>query len=136
MKALARTIGIGMTLACTACTTLSRSEESELRELQSYGLRPSEETKSPALAGTLNVLPGFGNFYLAIGTDESSHWLYGFLNLLVWPASVLWGVPEAVIDANNINKKEMVDYYTFDPAGKAELAKVKDQRTATLTANQ
>jgi len=122
-----------MLLACVACTTLSRSEETELKELQGYGLQQKAETKSPALAGTLNVLPGFGNFYLAAGTDESSHWLYGFLNLLFWPASVLWGAPEAAIDAGNINKKEMVYYYMYDPTGKAELAKAKEQRAAALT---
>ena len=136
MNSLVKTIGIGVMLSsATACTTLSHSEETQLRELKSYGIRQTEETKSPGLAGALNVLPGFGNFYLAAGTDESSHWLYGFLNLLTWPVSVLWGIPEAAIDAGNINKREMVYYYTYDPTGKAELAKIKEQMPALSLAH-
>ncbi|MDX9788912.1 MAG: hypothetical protein RBT11_19205 [Desulfobacterales bacterium] len=81
--------------------------------------------KHPAAAGVLNILPGFGNFYLASGTDESSQWLYGFLNLLSWPVSVVWGIPEAAIDANTINKKETVNYYTFDIKGKQEFEQLR-----------
>ena len=69
---------------------------------------------SPLLAGVLNILPGVGNFYLASGNAaDSSHWIYGFGNLLLWPMSVIWAVPEAVIDANNINKRDMLDYYRY-----------------------
>lgn len=78
----------------------------------------------------LNILPGGGNFYLAAGTDESEQWLYAFLNLLTWPASVVWGVPEAAIDAGNINKKATVEYYTFDKVGKEEFAKMRAEHGA------
>lgn len=58
---------------------------------------------------------GFGNFYLASGNGaDSSHWLYGLLNLLTWPLSILWGVPEAAIDANRINEREMIYYYRYE----------------------
>jgi len=99
-----------------------------LRELEGYGISPTEQqVKHPGMAGALNVLPGFGNFYLGIGTHESSQWLYGFLNLLFWPLSVVWGIPEAAIDANTINKKETIYYYKFDQQGKKEYKELKSR---------
>ena len=114
------------------CTTLTRQEQMQIRELQSQGVtvdRPVGSFEKPAsgvAAGTLNLLPGFGNFYLGTGNGaESSHVLYGVVNLLFWPLSILWGVPEAAIDADNINKREMLYYYTYDEKGKQELKKAK-----------
>ena len=81
-----------------------------------------ERPASPAGAGALNLLPGFGNFYLASGNGgDGGHYLYGFLNLLTWPISVVWGIPEAAIDAETINERELVYYYTFDESGKEAL---------------
>lgn len=81
-----------------------------------------EKPASVGGAALLNILPGGGNFYLAAGNGaDSSHWLYGFLNLLMWPISVVWGIPEAAIDADTINKREMLYYYTYDKYGKEEL---------------
>ena len=58
-------------LPVVGCTNLSRSDQSTLRELEAYGIRSNEvRVKHPALAGALNLLPGCGNFYLAVGTDE------------------------------------------------------------------
>jgi len=125
MKKLTCIIAI---LLLTGCATLSRSDRATLNELRSYGIPQAEvQLKHPALAGALNILPGFGNFYLAIGTTESDQWLFGFLNLLTWPFSVIWGVPQAVIDANTINKKETVYYYSYDQTGKKELLKYKGE---------
>lgn len=114
------------------CTTLTRQETMQLRELQAQGVtveRPIgnyEKPASPVAAGALNLLPGIGNFYLGLGNAaESSHVLYGFLNLLTWPMSIIWSVPEAAIDANNINKREMLYYYTYDANGKQELKNAK-----------
>jgi hypothetical protein len=111
------------------CTTLTRHETTQLRELQAQGVTVDhpignyEKPASGVAAGVLNLLPGFGNFYLGTGTAaESSQVLYGVLNLLFWPVSILWGVPEAAIDADNINKREMLYYYTYDERGKQELA--------------
>jgi hypothetical protein len=101
------------------CSSLSRSERSAYREIEELGLDTrANEIKTPALAGVLNILPGIGNFYLAVGEGEGSHWLYGVLNLLTWPISILWGVPEAVIDAGNINKRETIFYYQTNPTGR------------------
>jgi len=121
-----RIAGLSLTfVSLPACISLSQSDETVLRELRSQGVREDVQKKDAVTAGVLNVLPGFGNFYLAVGTDEGSQWLFGFLNLLLWPISPIWGIPEAAIDANTINKKETVYYYTYDANGKAELAKIR-----------
>lgn len=115
-------------LISISCTHLNKSEKEDLRELKSYGIRESDEepVAKPGLAGALNLLPGFGNFYLASGNGgESAHYLYGTLNLLTWPLSILWGIPEAVIDANTINQRELVYYYKFDKTGKMKFEALK-----------
>ncbi len=126
MKKVLLTISLA-TLLC-GCTNLSRQEEMQLQHLKAQGVtvdKPVGNYEKPASVGgaaVLNILPGFGNFYLGSGNAaESAHWLYGFLNLLMWPISVVWAVPEAAIDANNINKREMLYYYTYDKYGKEEL---------------
>lgn len=127
MKRLTRSIAIFLLfISIAGCINLSRTEKNMLQELKSHGISETEvKVKHPATAGALNILPGFGNFYLAIGTEESSQWLYGFLNLLTWPFSIIWGIPEAAIDAENINKRETVYYYTYDQSGKKELQSLK-----------
>ncbi|MBO4285284.1 MAG: hypothetical protein J5895_03535 [Alphaproteobacteria bacterium] len=112
----------------TACTNLTRAEQDQLQLLKSYGItvdRPVgnyEKPANPAAAGLLNLLPGVGNFYLASGNGaDSSHWLYGAGNLIFWPFSVFWGIPEAVVDANNINKRELLYYYQYDQRGRQEI---------------
>ncbi|MCQ2741453.1 MAG: hypothetical protein MJ210_05000 [Alphaproteobacteria bacterium] len=115
-----------------SCTTLSRQEQLQLQRLKGQGVTVDkpvgswERPENPASAGLLNILPGFGNFYLAAGNGgDGSHYLYGTLNLLTWPISILWGIPEAVVDANRINEREMIYYYRFDSQGKKEIEKAK-----------
>ena len=105
----------------SACTHLTHHEQRALRELRAKGItidHPKcnwEKPANPASAALLNILPGFGNFYLASGNGgQSDHYLYGTLNLLTWPISVLWGIPEAAIDANRINERELIYYYTYE----------------------
>ncbi len=108
------------TIILAGCTNLTYHEQQEITRLQYQGIsidRPSgqwEKPASPLLAGVLNILPGIGNFYLASGNaGDSSHWLYGFGNLLTWPLSIIWAIPEAALDANNINKRDMLNYYRY-----------------------
>jgi len=61
---------------------------------------------------------------------DSTQWLYGALNLVTWPVSILWGVPEAAIDANAINKRELIYYYDFDDIGKEELKKLHKKKSS------
>lgn len=126
MKNILTTIALSAMLI--SCTTLTHQERNTLRSLQAEGITVDkplgnwERPASPAGAGVLNILPGFGNFYLASGNGgDSSQYLYGFLNLLTWPISVVWGIPEAAIDANRINERELIYYYTFDKAGQEAL---------------
>lgn len=101
------------------CTHLTQQERDQLQKLKAQGITVDrsgdfEAPANPAAAGAMNILPGGGNFYLASGNGaDSSHWLYGFLNLLTWPFSILWGVPEAAVDANTINERELLYYYKY-----------------------
>ena len=111
------------------CVSLSSTEKMVLRELKEYGIKENTDTvANPVVAGVLNVLPGIGNFYLGMGEGaETGQCAIGVLNFLLWPVSVLWGVPQAIIDANTINKKETVYYYMFSPYGKKELQRLRDE---------
>ena len=51
--------------------------------------------------------------------------------MFTWPISILWGIPEAAVDANNINKRALINYYTYEIAGEQALAErglVMDKR--------
>jgi hypothetical protein len=125
-----RCIGLLMLSLClTGCISLSRSDKDDLRTIKEAGLGTTDESvKSVPLAGALNVLPGFGNFYLAFGTEESEMWLVGFMNLLFWPISIVWGIPEAVIDAGNINKRETIYHYMKTEEGRRILQEALDKQ--------
>lgn len=111
------------------CTSMRQADRDILYQLKECGISDTEQAiKSPGLAGILNILPGAGNFYLAVGSEETSQWALGFLNLLLWPISIIWGVPEAVIDANIINKRETIYYYRFNDNGKAKFKKCKSYK--------
>lgn len=47
--------------------------------------------------------------------------LCDFPSLLFPVVLVVWGIPEAAIDAETINERELVYYYTFDESGKEAL---------------
>lgn len=110
-----------------ACTPLTGHERLFLRDLKSDGIsvdKPTGEWQKPAsplLAGVLNILPGFGNFYLGMGSGaDGSQSIYGVVNLLLWPISPIWGIPQAVIDAKTINERDLVFYYEHTDAGQEE----------------
>ncbi len=108
-------------LFLASCSTLTPMEKNMVEELDAKGLAvPREEYKKPSAAGALNLLPGFGNFYLAYGTKEGGQWVFGFMNMAFWPFSIVWSVPEAYIDASTVNKKLTVEYYVFGP-GREEI---------------
>lgn len=116
---------LGLCLLLSACQSLTYQEQRQLSELQYKGIsvdRPLgdwEKPASPMKAGLLNILPGVGNFYLGNGrAAQSEQNLYGFLNLLTWPISILWGIPAAAIDADTVNKRDLLMYYQYDERGK------------------
>jgi len=100
----------------SGCATLRSSEKMAYKELQprleAAGLEPIKD-KDAAVAGVLNVLPGIGNAYLG-------QWGLFACNLLFWPLSVTWGIPQAAIDAGTLNKQDTLSYYRYG-LGKKEL---------------
>lgn len=125
-----RMFAVAVLLMAVSCNSLSRHEKMELQALKGQGVTvdtPVGTWEKPASAGgaaALNILPGFGNFYLAMGDGaDRFHYIYGTLNLLFWPLSAVWGVPEAAMDANTINQRELIRYYKSDPQGKKEAQK-------------
>jgi hypothetical protein len=109
------------TLVLAGCVSLTSQEKVTLDQVRAAGLPvPREEIVSPVTAGALNLLPGIGNMYIGAKTEENVQWVYGVLNLLFWPLSIAWGVPEAAIDAGTINDKYTAQYYMHGE-GKAAL---------------
>ena len=109
-------------LMLNACASLSPVEQAQYQALEK-DLKATQlqevEKKNAAAAGVLNVLPGFGNLYLG------QPGLF-VANLLTWPISPVWAVPQAAIDAGNVNKKHTIAYYNYGEGKetlKAELAK-------------
>lgn len=95
-------------IALSGCETMHSYEKAEYRDVSSRlkqaGL-PEIESNNPAAAGALNILPGFGNIYL-------KQWGLFVCNLLLWPVSAVWGIPQAAIDANTMNELETIYHYT------------------------
>lgn len=104
----------------SGCVSLSYQEKVTLRQIQQRGFGSGisangwEKPISPLLAGTLNILPGFGNFYLGSGkAADSIQIAYGIGNLLLWPLSVIWSVPQAYIDAQTLNDRDLVFFFQY-----------------------
>jgi hypothetical protein len=100
---------------------LSVPEKSTIEQARAVGLpMPHQEEADSTTAALLNVLPGIGNMYLGGVTEEKWQWALGAVNLLLWPISIVWGVPQAAIDAETINEKYSAQYYMFGE-GEAQL---------------
>ncbi len=110
------------------CVSLTYQEKRNLAMLRANGItldRPAGDFEAPnssLVAGGLNILPGIGNFYLAFGQgNDTVQCVYGFTNLLLWPISIVWGVPQGAVDAITLNEREMLYYYRYDKYGKSAL---------------
>lgn len=79
-----------------------------------------EKTKDPVLAGTLNILPGFGNAYVG-------EWGKFVVNLIFWPLSVLWGIPQVTIDTNTNNIIDTLHVYRHQ-GSKEKLEKLESKK--------
>ena len=110
-----------MLQGCASMASYEKAKYMELKRELDYAGLPIMEEKEPVLAGVLNLLPGIGNAYL-------EQWGPFVGNLLFWPISPIWAVPQAVIDANTINKKETLYFYEFGP-GKDRLAAAKANKS-------
>lgn len=113
----------------TGCSTMSRTEKHLYREIKAYDIQETDETKvkNPYLAAGLNILPGIGNVYLAWGTEETQQIPVAVVNFFFWPYSIIWGLPQAGVDAETINKKEFIYYHLYDPNGRAILNSRKNK---------
>jgi hypothetical protein len=107
------------------CATTLTSEQS--REYESYeakGLLVHE--KSPGTGAALGILPGGGSFYArAYG--------WGVVNLLLWPASVLWDPVSGYEGSKTINYE--ATKASLDGKMQKELANLDDQLTTGLINN-
>ena len=69
-------------IGLSACTHLTAAERHQIRDLEAKGISVDhpqsnwDKPANPGVAGALNLLPGFGNFYLASGNGaDSTQWL-------------------------------------------------------------
>jgi hypothetical protein len=107
-----------------SCSSLTRYEKEELAALkyerditvENPQTNKWEPPKNPVAAACLNLLPGVGNFYLC--SDDNDHCIYGALNLLTWPFSILWAVPDGAISSNTINERDLLLFYKHHPSNK------------------
>ena len=87
--------------SASGCHTPTHAQWREYEDLKESKVELYEPYE-PGVAAALNVLPGVGNAY-------NGDWGLFVVNLLLWPYSVAWGVPEAYISARNKNVIEALD---------------------------
>lgn len=108
-------VTLALAMALCGCESLTYSDKEILSDLAYYNIE-IDEHYDPLAASMLNFLPGIGNFYL----DQNGE---GIANLLFWPLSIFWGMPQAWIDAKVLNKKVTADFYRTR-AGKERMARL------------
>jgi len=96
---------VGISFILTSCTQsrLTVKEQAQYQKILDKGLPPMK-IKEPALAGALNLLLGAGYFYL-------EEWGHGFIGLLLFPISWIWGIPGGLTDAHRMNVRYTIAYY-------------------------
>ncbi len=111
----------------SGCVSLTQSEKNAVYELRSYGVSTLDvKIKDPAVAAWLCLLPMAGYWYLAYGSEEKYLWN-------VVPFTWFWSIPAAYSDAVTLNKKELVRFYQYKPAGQTELKALRQKhRTVDL----
>lgn len=88
-------VGVCLGAALGGCATpLNSMQKSELRGYEVKGLAVTE--KDPGVGAALGILPGGGSFYVR-------EYGMGVVNLLLWPASVLWDPVSGYQGAENLN---------------------------------
>lgn len=89
-----RIFSIVMLASLASCASINSQQKIELKEWQASNLEVQE--KSPGTAAALNILPGIGDFY-------NGNVGLGVVNLLTWPASVLWATVGGATGAEEVN---------------------------------
>lgn len=112
-KVMVVSLFLSVVLTSGCATPLNSGQKQELRGYQAKGL--AVEEKNPGAAAALGILPGFGSFYVR-------EYGAGVVNLLLWPASVLWDPVSGYEGAQSIN------YY----ATKQKVEGLEDKEIASL----
>ena len=102
-KGVVLSVVLSVLMISGCATPLSSGQKQEYRGYQAKGL--SVEEKNPGAAAALGILPGFGSFYVR-------EYGAGVVNLLLWPASILWDPMSGYQGAQSINyyaTKQKVD---------------------------
>lgn len=81
-------------LASGCATPITTNQKQELQAYKAKGL--AVEEKNPGAAAALGILPGGGSFYVR-------EYGLGVVNLLLWPASILWDPLSGYQGAQSIN---------------------------------
>lgn len=137
MKAIKAAFFVSV-LCCAGCISLSQAEREELAGLSERGISLDTPPSGfvaptfPKRAGALNAVLGIGNFYLAEteGASPSLHYSLGIGNLLLWPVSVCWAIPEGYCDARTQNERALLDYCRRNPQARA-CAKARKEEPAS-----
>lgn len=104
----------------SACQSLAYQEQRQLSELQYKGIsvdRPfgDREKTAPDESGIAQYSSRGRQFLFG---ERSCRSVGTKSNLLIWPISILWGIPAAAIDADTVNKRDLLMYYQYDERGK------------------
>ena len=95
-------------------TPINSAQKQELRRYEAEGI--AVEEKNPAAAAALGLLPGGGSFY-------TRNYGIGVVNLLFWPASIVWDPVSGYQGAQSINyyaSKHNADEIRAQKLGKLE----------------
>lgn len=93
-KGMVLGVVLGMLIISGCAAPLTSGQKQEYRGYQAKGL--AVEEKNPGAAAALGILPGFGSFYVR-------EYGAGVVNLLLWPASILWDPLSGYQGAESIN---------------------------------
>ncbi|WP_286916858.1 MULTISPECIES: hypothetical protein [Pseudomonas] len=95
MSTLRTLFAVTLIVLTTGCASgLNSAQQSELAMLRAKNL--AVEVKQPVLGAGLGLLPGGGSFY-----GRAYGW--GVVNLLLWPASILWDPVSGYDAAETLN---------------------------------
>lgn len=117
MKLKLSTKAAGVILAATivsgCATPLNNAQKQELNHWKHSGVKVEEKNETAGVA--FGLLPGGGSFY-------SREYALGVVNLLLWPASILWD------PVSGYNGSQAINYY----ATKANVDRLKSQEMNDL----
>lgn len=104
MSTLRSLFAVTLIVLTTGCASgLNSAQQSELAMLRAKNL--AVEVKQPILGAGLGLLPGGGSFY-----GRAYGW--GVVNLLLWPASILWDPVSGYDAAETLNYHASKEHVT------------------------